>query len=346
MNIFYSDISTLKIGIVFFLILIVIALFNNNSTLNLNKIYKITAFIIIVNFLLSILTPNASIVGILDVNQTSYSNNWETRGQIGDFIAGHFTALAFIGLLISITQMQNGLKKQDEAINIQRDEMKLQREEMRLQREEMKESTNSLKLQAKLYEKQNFETTFFQLLKLYMDIVDNMSYKKNIEKTTIETSKKESLTQYMIECIEKVNNSNNVVSLKEFVDIYNDIMRTNHIHLNHYFRTIYRIIKYVDNYVDEHNQIDKKFYINLLRAQFTSSELALMFFNGLSNDGANMKKYIEKYSLLEHLIGMNFFNKFNVEIIQNYNISAFGHGVFSSLKNQSHFFGSPSSEQE
>ncbi|WP_310442297.1 putative phage abortive infection protein [Sulfurimonas sp.] len=342
MNIFYSDISTLKIGIVFFLILIVIALFNNNSTLNLNKIYKITAFIIIINFLLSILTPNASIVSILDVNQTSYSNNWETRGQIGDFIAGHFTALAFIGLLISITQMQNGLKKQDEAINIQRDEMRLQREEMKLQREEMKESTKSLMLQAKLYEKQNFETTFFQLLKLYIDIVDNIQH-NNITKPVI-TNKKEAISKYMSEFLQKKDGEMN--SLKIFNETYSDFMNSNHQHLNHYFRTIYRIVKYVDEFEDIHSQIDKKFYVNLLRAQFTSFEVALMFFNGLSRDGANMKKYIEKYSLLEHLSAMKFFKKFDIEIIQKYDISAFGHGFFSSFDNQSNVFGSMKSEQE
>lgn len=343
MDILYSDISTLKIGIVFFLILIVIALFNNNSTLNLNKIYKITAFIIIVNFLLSILTPNASIVGILDVNQTSYSNNWETRGQIGDFIAGHFTALAFIGLLISITQMQSGLKKQDEAINIQRDEMKLQRDEMKLQREEMRESTNSLKLQAKLYEKQNFETTFFQLLNLYTNIANDVIHISKDEASNI-TYKKQALFQYADEF--RGRNNGEMDSLKDFEKEYKGFMETNYMYLNHYFRTIYRIVKYVDDYKDEFNQINKFFYISLLRAQFTTPEVALIFFNGLSHDGANMKKYIEKYSLLEHLIGIQFFKKFNVEIIRKYDISAFGNGVFSSLDRQSYFFGNQKSEQK
>lgn len=334
MDIFYNDISTLKIGIAFFLILIVIALFNNNSTLNLNKIYKITAFIIIINFFLSILTPNASIIGVLDINQASYSNNWETRGQIGDFIAGHFTALAFIGLLVSITQMQNGLKKQDEAINIQRDEMKLQRDEMKLQREEMKESTKSLMLQAKLYEKQNFETTFFQLLNLYTNIVNDLIY----EDTSIEPPKiaykKEAMFKYADEFLKSADGE--MSSLKIFTDAYTKFMKNNHIKLNHYYRTVYRIIKYVDDYKDAYKQIDKSFYVALLRAQLTSPELAMMFFNGISQK--KMKNLIEKYSLLEHMPRTNFLKKFSIEIIQQYDTSAFGKGVLSSIENQTSWF--------
>lgn len=125
---------------------------------NINYGYKFLIFIVLLNLLLTIFLPNYSLVSMLSmenqfINPLSIKNieastvdYWSIRGQIGDLIAGHFTALAFIGLLISISQMRISLEKQDKAI-------KIQQREMRNQQKEMKATTESLKLQAKLIEK-------------------------------------------------------------------------------------------------------------------------------------------------------------------------------------------------
>ena len=64
----------------------------------------------------------------------------------------------------------------------------------------------------------------------------------------------------------------------------------------HYFRSLYNIVKFVDN-----SQLEnKKLYTNLIRAQLSSYELALLFYNSLSDMGfEKFKPFIEKYSLLK-----------------------------------------------
>ena len=47
--------------------------------------------------------------------------------------------------------------------------------------------------------------------------------------------------------------------------------------------------------------MDQKFYTDLLRAQLSSTELGLLFYHGLSDQGAEFKDLIEKYALFEHI---------------------------------------------
>lgn len=68
--------------------------------------------------------------------------------------------------------------------------------------------------------------------------------------------------------------------------------------VGHYFRTLYNIVKFVDNSAVE----DKQIYINLLRAQLSSSELNLLFYNCLSRYGyRKFRLYVEKFGLLENM---------------------------------------------
>ena len=68
--------------------------------------------------------------------------------------------------------------------------------------------------------------------------------------------------------------------------------------LGHYFRMLYHIIKFID--ASEIN--DKKRYTNFVRAQLSSYELVLLFYNGLSKFGREkFKPLIENYSLLKNM---------------------------------------------
>jgi Putative phage abortive infection protein len=66
--------------------------------------------------------------------------------------------------------------------------------------------------------------------------------------------------------------------------------------VGHYFRGLYNLIKFVDRSDIEH----KRLYTNLVRAQLSSFELRLLFYNCLSNYGREkFKPLIEKYGLLK-----------------------------------------------
>lgn len=71
--------------------------------------------------------------------------------------------------------------------------------------------------------------------------------------------------------------------------------------LNHYFRYLYHILKYIDTsriITDE----QKYEYASILRAHLSTYELILLFYNGLSSNGRDkMKPLMEKYAMLNNL---------------------------------------------
>lgn len=302
----------------------------------ISKPFKIVIFLIGLNLFLTMLLPNYSLVNLLsletklDLENTKTTTNdfWSIRGQIGDLIAGHFTALAFIGILINIMQMRKSLDKQDEAIRIQQ-------KEMQNQQLEMKATTKSLELQAKLIEKQNFENTFFKMLDLYINIQNNVKFKNYKKK--LEVVGDEAFYEYASFWLTHTNNSNNLL-LKNFNELNDDFMRNNHIYLSHYFRTLYRLIKFVHHYDDVYNQLNKKEYIKLIRAQLSSMHLLIIFCNCLYSEGNSLKKFVEEYAIFEHLIPMNIFGNWDLEIIKQFDIKAFGAGKLSDINNQKSTF--------
>ncbi len=79
---------------------------------------------------------------------------------------------------------------------------------------------------------------------------------------------------------------------------YNKLYRYYQSYLGHYFRNLYNIVKFIET-----SEIpDKKFYTNLVRAQLSSSELNLLFYNCLSIYGREkFKPLVEKYALLKNM---------------------------------------------
>ena len=72
-------------------------------------------------------------------------------------------------------------------------------------------------------------------------------------------------------------------------------------YLDHYFRHLYWIFKYID-LNDELSENDKYMYACIARSSLSQHELVLLFYNGLSDNGSdNFKPLIEKYSLMNNL---------------------------------------------
>jgi hypothetical protein len=84
-----------------------------------------------------------------------------------------------------------------------------------------------------------------------------------------------------------------------------------HIHqseLSHYLRSLYRIIKYVDQ--SKLSKKEKEDYIKILRSQLSNYEIMILAYNGLYSYGKKFKILIEKYELLHNL---------NFELVLNIN---------------------------
>ncbi|MBD9354813.1 putative phage abortive infection protein [Methylomonas albis] len=213
----------------------------------------------------------------------------------------------------------------------------------RLQKDELSDTRKILQYQNSVLNKQNFESTFFQLASLLNEIIKNLSLegmpeeesddksplifsgvvtnRKCIQKLhdilknvflhgyargDYNTSNTESVNQSPLIALFDAHNSKigehrlspRIVIINTiYDDFYNEY---GHI-IGHYFRTVYNIIKFVDIANIEENE--KKIYTNLIRAQLSKFELALLFYNSL-NPKFGLVKFLplmKKYDLLTHL---------------------------------------------
>lgn len=210
------------------------------------------------------------------------SNSYNERGTFGDmfgFANALFTGLSFIGLIGTIL---------------------LQRKDLNIQREELREQTN-------LVHKQNFESSFFQLLSMFNSIVNNMTivsmestyYGRHVFSAMINTfnsmlirkaGKGQDMNMdQLLELIKKLHKEDVIKEYDDFYESYKE-------YLGHYFASFYHII----NYIHITKNIDKNFYISIARSQLSSFELILLFYYGVSTVGKKKTfTLLIKYDVLQ-----------------------------------------------
>lgn len=233
-------------------------------------------------------------------------------GKFGDMYGALntlFTGLAF-ALLIYTAKLQ-------------RDELELQRDELAETREEIRQQKEHLAAQNDVLRIQNFENTFFQLLRLLGDISESV----NIPNQFIPGKKSEGkeafihlfslLNKHFEKRINdglgegKTKNEVAEICCTEFFSRHQDV-------LGHYFRTLYNLIKLV-----KESQIsNKRLYTNLIRAQLTNTEVMVIFYDCISSLGSEkFKPLLEEFSLLKVIDRDKLIDKAHYDI---YELSAFG----------------------
>lgn len=222
----------------------------------------------------------------------------EKVGQFGDsfgFINTLFSGSAFIAVVITIY----------------------------LQQQDMRETKKEV-------QKQNFENTFFKMIELYNHVekdlilerpkiyngifshdgIEEFSYTnyKIAEKLLFIGEKDFKGKEVVVELLkiytlyknkfydEIVNKYSKKIDYR--VRIYEDFHKEFENIIGHYFGTIYQILKFIDN----SNIENKKDYSNLFRAQFSKSELELLFHHGTSIIAKKLfAVLLIKYEFFEHL---------------------------------------------
>lgn len=263
----------------------------------------------------------------------------EKFGHFSDYVGGiigSFWALAGVILFyVALTDQREDIENnrqvlitQVEALNNQIEEFGLQRDEMRLTRKIFNEQSITLK-------KQQFESTFFSSLNLLNELIKDINYLDKIDIKinflnppifpVTDKSKlikgRESFTffyrefkrlysetndEYVQEKLFPEDAEENSISLefdkKDEEAIINrsfgKLFNLYQSQLGHYFRTIYNIIRFIDK-----EQIkNPKYYTNLVRAQLSTYEHLLLFYNCISGYGnENFKPLIIKYNLLDNI---------------------------------------------
>ena len=168
---------------------------------------------------------------------------------------------------------------------------------------------------AKTQKYQRFENTFFQLLNFHNQIVNSFTVSDQVQKSkyiSSENPSTEHTTEEVIYTgryyfrhfyetmnlwIEFLKKDNKEITI---ISAYEEMFEFKHAELGHYFRHLYHIIKFVDK--SDIEKEDKRTYTNLLRAQLSSYELIVIYYNGLSGYGKEkFKPLIEKYDLLQNM---------------------------------------------
>lgn len=192
------------------------------------------------------------------------------------------------------------------------------------QREELKETRKEFVIQNSTLKYQRFENTFFNLLSLHHQIVsgiDEIEEKKTtIVRRNILLERKEGY-QREPETIEHITINGRDVFKKYYIRLLNLIQKTPDIDyldsykklyqvvqtdFGHYFRNLYRIIKFIDETDFHEKEVDNYTiqykYTSMVRAQLSDYELLWIFYNCLSENGIEkFKPYIEKYTLLKNM---------------------------------------------
>lgn len=111
------------------------------------------------------------ILFILNGTLTLFIKEWSDRGTFGDqfgAVNALFSGLAFAGLIITILLQRRDLR-------LQRKDLRMQRKELQLNRQEMEAQTAEFEKQNATLLKQTFETTFFHMLELHKQNVQEIN---------------------------------------------------------------------------------------------------------------------------------------------------------------------------
>jgi hypothetical protein len=213
------------------------------------------------------------------------------------------SAFAFAGMIVTF--------------RLQRTELKMQREELAAQREEFSQQNETMRLQ-------RFENTFFHMMELQQDIVNDLRFNETTRVNVVEDApdgmnrlgkevpinmeiKGRTLFYYAFNVAEHhisqgrdkrtfygIGRILSELGLHAYYDYYTPT------YFDHYFRHLYRILKFIDknDWLGGEKQYE---YATFLRATLSRYELVWLFYNGLTLGKNKLKPLIEKYAMLNNL---------------------------------------------
>lgn len=250
--------------------------------------------------------------------------DWSERGQFGDLfgsINALFSGLAFAGMIITLHQQHEDLNYQRKSIEQTNEEMKRQTEEFDMQNQTLK--------------RQQFDNTFFELLRMLQTITNNLaldfefydeqsrkmvkmscSGKKVFHELFIFRKHKILIPNY--DCLESLE-----IEIQE-KDLNTVFGRYDLAFLYHYFLFVYRILKFVDQSKLLTSYNDKYNYIIYLKSTLSNYETIVLCYYGLTETGSiKFKPLAERYALFKNLdfnllVNYNDLNKYDEHVLKKH----------------------------
>lgn len=194
------------------------------------------------------------------------SNELTPIGQIGDFIGGYVgTIFSIVGIVLLF-------------------------ETLALQRKESSEAKT-------VFLKQQFDNTFFELLKLHKENVENFStfdFFGEEKKGRKFFSYNKELLQNMFVPTKSIS-KNRKLAIDHFNNIYINYIDDFSI----YFKTLYQLYSLIEN--SDIEGIEQANYSKILRAQLSEGELFFIRYNAMTEIGRPSSHYINIFNILKHL---------------------------------------------
>ena len=181
--------------------------------------------------------------------------NLDKSAKVGDFIGG------FVGVIFTLVGIV------------------LLYETLSLQRNEFEESR-------KVFQRQQFENKFFSLLKVYQDIISTMHYE------IPNSAQKYVGKEYFIKHKEDIYNLYQPTisffkNRKIAIDLYTQFYIANKETIAHYFRTLYRLYRLIEE--TGYKPEEKMSYAKIVRAQLSESELFFLNYNACTTYGKKFR---------------------------------------------------------
>lgn len=218
---------------------------------------------------------------------------------IGGFVGSLWALAGVLLFYASLASQQKDIEEQRNLLVRQIDEVVKQTDEFRKQSD----------IQAK----QQYENTYFQLLRFHNDIITSIILEINDLDFVTGTNKirqitgRKSFVEYydiykrffntQLEIL-MTGELNNTILQKIVDNSYRQFYDEYQADLGHYFRNLYNILYFIDNLEDDEKS---KFYLELLHAQLSNYELALLYFHCACSSNLEFKSLLEKYEILSTL---------------------------------------------
>lgn len=255
------------------------------------------------------------------LRKIDYSRFTNFSDFVGGLVGPIFALVGVILFYVALTEQRKDFDTNRAVLEAQTKALQQQILEFELQREELSETRKVFQLQNETFKKQQFESTFFNLLNLHHQIINSINLTSKMdkypgfEKYTLDLSdaeKKEKIIEITTgrDCFVLFGQGfkNTYKSFKkdnpvmaEFDIVRNSYWKYFERHqsdLGHYFRNLYHIFKFIKNSEEK----EKGTYTSLVRAQLSNDELFMLFYNCVSDLGnEKFLPLVEEFHLLKNL---------------------------------------------
>lgn len=237
----------------------------------------------------------------------SWGFSWVLDEQIvanyGDFVGGVVgTLLAFTAAIlyyVALREQRKDVKNNQQSLSLQTKALEQQIEEFKQQREELEETrkvyehqTELMELQSSIMKQQQFESSFYSMLKVYLDCKNQMNTKEPdcFQKWLDEIEKRLS-PQFALKTIFERH--------QEIMSSFEDLYLKKRDILSPYCKTVYRILSLIDNTPILADK-EKMQYAKIFRAQLSECETIMLYYNYHSDISGAARNLSYKLNFMKH----------------------------------------------